>query len=304
MIDNKIPDDLLFQMIRIRRIEEKIAELYSDQQMRCPVHLSIGQEALAVAICSQLSKDDQIFSGHRAHAHYLAKGGSLKRMLAEIYGKSTGCCQGRGGSMHLTDIEIGFMASTPIVGSTIPIAVGASLTIKQKKEDKIVIVFFGDGAMETGVAYESINFAAVHSLPIIFVCENNFYSVYSPLSVRQPKNRQIVDLAKSHGIKSISLDSNDITDIIQQTKLLRNEIIEKKTGPAFMEVKTYRWLEHCGPNYDNDLGYRTEKEFLTEKNKDILNILMNKKRKIIPEMFNKIDSEITEAFKFAFNSPF
>jgi TPP-dependent pyruvate/acetoin dehydrogenase alpha subunit len=297
-----ISQKLLYEMIKIRKVEERIAKLYHDQEMRCPVHLSIGQEPLAVAICSELMNTDLVFSGHRAHAHYLAKGGSLKKMLAEIYGKSTGCCQGRGGSMHLSDLDAGFVASTPIVGSTIPIAVGAALSIKQKNTNNIVVVFFGDGAMETGVAYESINFAAVNSLPIIFVCENNLYSVYSPLSVRQPKNREIVDLAKAHGITAFSLDGNNIDQIITKTKSIRYGILNKNMAPAFLEIKTYRWLEHCGPNYDNDIGYRSEDEFLLEKNKDILDILIYQNSSYVSEIMIKIEKEIDEAFLFAQNS--
>ena len=304
MTNEIVSQDIFFQMLRIRKIEEKIADLYSQQQMRCPVHLSIGQEPVAVGVCSQLSNYDLVFSGHRAHAHYLAKGGSLKKMLAEIYGKSSGCCKGRGGSMHLTDLNAGFVASTPIVGSTIPIAVGVALSIKQKLEKKIVVVFFGDGAMETGVAYESINFATVNSLPIIFVCENNLYSVYSPLSVRQSSKRQIVQLAKAHGIRAISLDGNDVNNIIKTTKYIRKKIMLKGEGPAFLEIKTYRWLEHCGPNYDNDLGYRTEDEFLKEKNKDILSILENENCHDKNEMLKIIDTEINEAFSYAINSSF
>ena len=159
---------LLLDMIRIRMVEERIVDLYPEQEMRCPVHLSIGQEAAAVGVCSVLERDDWVFSGHRNHAHYLAKGGDLKQMLAEIYGKATGCCGGKGGSMHLTDLDAGFVGATPIVGSTVPIAVGAALTAQMRGDGRMVAVFFGDGAMETGVVHESLNFASLKRLPVLF----------------------------------------------------------------------------------------------------------------------------------------
>ena len=168
------PLDMLRAMTRIRMVEEEIAKRYPEQQMRCPVHLSIGQEAAAVGVCSALQSTDWAFSGHRNHAHYLAKGGNLKAMLAEIYGKATGCCGGKGGSMHLTDQNAGFIGATPIVGSTVPIAVGAALTAQREGNGRVVVVFLGDGAMEAGVVHESLNFAALKKLPILFACENNF----------------------------------------------------------------------------------------------------------------------------------
>ena len=256
-------------MLRIRRIEEKIANLYPSQEMRCPVHLSIGQEASAVGVCAALKKNDGVFSGHRSHAHYLAKGGNLKKMFAEIYGSPNGCSKGRGGSMHLIDKNIGFHGATPIVGSTIPIAVGAALTAKLKKKKDIIVIFFGDGATETGVFHESINFAAVQNLPIIFVCENNLYSVYSPLRVRQPSGRKICNLAKAHGVKSLRLNGNDVERIYDYACEAVNEI--RQSGrPLFFELLTYRWLEHCGPDYDNNIGYREESEFRRWKKNDPL----------------------------------
>ena len=193
-------------MLRIRMVEERIAKLYSEEEMRCPVHLSIGQESVAVGVCEHLQKNDIVMSAHRAHAHYLAKGGNLKAMLAELYGKSTGCAMGKGGSMHLIDLESGFFGSVPIVGSTIPIAVGVAWAFKMKKSTNIVTVFLGDGATEEGVFFESLDFASLKNVPILFVCENNFYSVYSNLKVRQSPQRKISVLAESHGIKTFTGD--------------------------------------------------------------------------------------------------
>ncbi len=167
-------------------VEEKIAKLYPEQEMRCPVHLCIGQEAICVGVCANLGPEDYVLSNHRSHGHYLAKGGDLKAMMAEIYGKVTGCCQGKGGSMHLVDLPSRFLGAVLIVGSTIPIAVGAALGTVMEGEQRVTVVFLGEGATEEGVFHESLNFAALKKLPVIFVCENNYFSVYPHLSVRQP----------------------------------------------------------------------------------------------------------------------
>lgn len=264
---DKIAMNLLRSMLRIRMVEQEIAKRYPEGDIRCPVHLSIGQEAAAVGICSALNKTDWVFSGHRSHAHYLAKGGDLDSMIAELYGKETGCCAGKGGSMHLTDLACGFVGATPIVGSTVPIAVGAALTAQQEEKERVVVVFLGDGAMESGVVSESLNFAAVKSLPIIFACENNLYSVYSPKSVRQPSGRALKDFAEGHGVKSIDIDGNCVKSISNAAE----EIVahtRRGLGPYFIELSTYRYLEHCGPEYDNDIGYRTTEEFEAWKKVD------------------------------------
>ena len=164
--------DIYKNMLRIRLVEEEIAKRYSEQNMRCPVHLSIGQEAIASGVMYNLNKEDKIYSTHRCHAHYLAKGGDLNKMISELHGKASGCCGGRGGSMHLFDDQAGIMSSLPIVGSVIPLAVGNALTFKLKKEKLVSAVFFGDGAIEEGVYHESANFAKIQSLPVLFICEN------------------------------------------------------------------------------------------------------------------------------------
>jgi len=252
--------ELFRRLLRVRRVEEKIAELYPQKQMRCPVHLSIGQEAAAVGVCAALRPDDWALSGHRSHGHYLAKGGDLKAMLAELYGKATGCCRGKGGSMHFIDRRVGFMGATPIVGSTIAIAVGAAFGSRVQKSKRVVAVFFGDAAVEEGVFHEAANFAVLKKLPVLFICENNRYSVYSPLSVRQPPRRRIHRQAAAYGMKSLSGDGNDV---LKTLALARKAVIHARSGkgPVFLELATYRWREHCGPAYDNDLGYRTVCEF-------------------------------------------
>jgi pyruvate dehydrogenase E1 component alpha subunit len=252
------------EMLRIRLVEEHIAEVYSQQQMRCPVHLSIGQEAVAVGVCSALTPRDYVFGGHRSHSHYLAKGGNLKAMIAELYGKAPGCSSGKGGSMHLIDPSCGFMGAAPIVGSTIAIATGAAMAAAMRGEDRVTVPFFGEGSTEEGAFYESINFAALKHLPIVFLCENNLYSVYSPLSVRQPAERDLLRLVKAMGMQAFGGDGNDVMAVRE----LMLEAVSKARcgeGPTLLEFSTYRWREHCGPSYDNDLGYRTESEFLAWK---------------------------------------
>lgn len=258
---------LLESMIRIRLIEEAIADRYAEQQMRCPVHLSIGQEACAAAVCAALRADDQAMSGHRSHAHYLAKGGNLTAMIAEIYGKATGCCRGRGGSMHLVDLAAGFVGAVPIVGSTIPIAAGLAFADQRLKRDRVTVAFLGEAATEEGVFHETANFASLHALPLVFVCENNLYSVYSPLHVRQPGHREVHELAAGHGITSHQGDGNDPLAVY---RLMRSAADHARTGegPVFLELKTYRWREHCGPGWDNHIGYRTEAEYLAWRERD------------------------------------
>ena len=301
---------LFEMMLRIRMVEEKIAELYPEQEMRCPVHLCIGQEAIAAGVCANLSRNDYVLSGHRSHGHYLAKGGNLKAMMAELYGKVTGCSKGKGGSMHLVDLSVGFLGATPIVGSTIPIAVGTAFGSVMLNEQRVTVVFFGDAAVEEGVFHESINFAMLKKLPVVFVCENNLYSVYSPLSVRQPEGREIFWLAKGHGMESYQGDGNDV---IQVYKLAEQAIGKARqgNGPTFLEFKTYRWREHCGPYYDNDLGYRTESEF--QKWKQRCPIERLKERLLgdrvlcnqdIKRMVSNLEVEIEDAVAFAKESPF
>lgn len=296
--------ELLRSMTRIRMVEEEIAKRYSQQQMRCPVHLSVGQEAAAVGVCTALEDTDWAFSGHRNHAHYLAKGGNLKAMLAEIYGKASGCCGGKGGSMHLTDQAAGFIAATPIVGSTVPIAVGAALKAQRERKGRVVVVFFGDGAMEAGVVHESLNFASLHKLPILFACENNLFSVYSPLEVRQPAQRSISDLAEGHGVKSFQVDGNDAEEVFKTASMAVHKLRQGE-GPIFLELSTYRWLEHCGPGYDNEIGYRTQSEFDTWKKRDPLVVISQKcSINLGRHDISSMEQEIEESFAAAISDSF
>lgn len=295
---------LFESMLRIRLVEESIANKYSEQKMRCPTHLSIGQEAIAVGVCANLTSQDQVLSTHRAHAHYLAKGGCLNSMMAEIYGKASGCSKGMGGSMHLIDTSVGFMGSTAIVGNTIPVAVGLALEKKLTRKKSIACVFFGDGATEEGAFYESVNFAIIHSLPILFICENNLYSVYSGLEVRQPVDRKIYKMVRAMGISAQHGNGNDVEEVARKVKHAKTMIL-KSGGPQFLEFDTYRWREHCGPNFDNNIGYREESEFLKWKKKDPLkNFYSENSQKYIDRKIDTISQEIDDAHQFADDSKF
>lgn len=301
---------ILRMMHLIRGIEQGIASRYSEGEMRCPTHLSVGQECVPAVLSVLLEHHDLAVSTHRGHAHYLAKGGDPNKMLAEIYGKASGCSKGRGGSMHLIDESVGFMGSTAIVGNTIPIGVGLGLAKQVKREPGIAVVFLGDGAIEEGVFYESANFAAVRKLPVLFVCENNLYSVYSSFKNRQPPDRRIFEMVKGLGLDTFGGDGNDVPGAYEVlTKAINS--IKAGNGPAFVELSTYRWLEHCGPNYDNDIGYRTQAEYLSHKElepiKRFEDILLTNKQIThleIQQIKDKVAVVVDQAFEFAQKSPF
>lgn len=252
-----------YSMLRIRRLEEALANRYAEQEMRCPMHLCIGQEAIAVGVSAALSVGDKMYSNHRAHGHYLAKGGNLNALIAEIYGRASGCCGGRGGSMHMIDLSVGFMGATPIVGGTVPLAVGSAWASKLQKKTDVTIIFLGDGCFEEGVVHESLNFAALHNLPILFVCENNDFSVYTRRKERQP-DRSIHQIAAAHGIKTAHGDGNDVEFVFNLTNQALEDL-RLGNGPWFLEFSAYRWREHCGPDFDDHLQYRTVGEIKSGK---------------------------------------
>lgn len=307
---NEAPSLLQFyrEMLYLRLVEEGIVERYGEQEMRCPVHLSIGQEATAVGVCQALKREDRVYSTHRCHAHYLAKGGDLKAMLAEIYGKAAGCIGGRGGSMHLMDPAAGMFTSVPIVGSSIPLAVGGALADKMAGNDHVNIAFIGDASIEEGVFHESANFASLHKLPVVFVCENNLYSVYTPLRQRQPA-RPLTDVAAAHAIPAGEADGNDVEAIHGLTQ----EAVARARhggGPSFLVFDTYRWREHCGPNYDNHIGYRSEAEYETWRKRCPLEAAQAKLKRLglLPEgraeeMAVELKRTIDAAFEFAKSAP-
>ncbi len=300
---------LLRNMLRIRMVETAIAEKYPEQEMRCPVHLSIGQEAVPAAFAECIAERDFAVSTHRGHAHYLGKGGDLNAMIAEIYGKATGCSAGKGGSMHLIDREVNFMGTSAIVGNSIPVGVGLALSAQIRQTDQISCVFVGDGAVEEGVFYESVNFAATRSLPVLFLCENNSYSVYSPLSVRQPEGRSISAMVAAMGIEASHWDGNDATASYGAI-LAGVESVRTESRPMFMEFATYRHLEHCGPSPDDDLGYRPGEEITHWFGRDPVQTLRDKLLADDPALGAaiagieaQIAAEIAAAFEFAKDSP-
>lgn len=262
-------------MLRIRMVEEEIATRYSEQEMRCPVHLSIGQEAPSAAFSLVAELKDYAVSTHRGHAHYLAKGGNLDAMIAEIYGKVTGCSKGIGGSMHLAEKGVGFMGSSAIVGNSIPVGVGLGLAAQRQQNDAISWVFLGDAATEEGVYYESVNFAVLKQLPVVFVCENNGFSVYADESVRRPEQQTITGVAESLGCHSVAEDGNDAEACLKVLRSVSGQV-RAGQGPALVEFSTFRQREHCGPNVDDHLQYRSDEYLEGWKLRDPLHILQSR----------------------------
>jgi TPP-dependent pyruvate/acetoin dehydrogenase alpha subunit len=248
-------------LLRIRTVEETLAELYKEKEMRTPTHFGIGQEAVAVGVCEALQITDVVYSPHRCHTHYLAKGGKLLGLVAELYGREDGCSRGRGGSVHLTEPAIGYAGSSPILGQGIALAVGSALAFKMDGASRIATAFFGDATWEEGIVYESINYAATNQLPVLFVCENNLYSTESALGMRQPVGTDLCERARSFKVPAIKVDGNDVFAVYNATQqaLLH---IRSGMGPFYIECMTYRWREHVGPMYDYELNrtYRSKEE--------------------------------------------
>ncbi|MFI4987728.1 MAG: thiamine pyrophosphate-dependent dehydrogenase E1 component subunit alpha [Alphaproteobacteria bacterium] len=246
---------------RLRRTEETLAELYREQEMRTPTHFGIGQEAVASGVCEALKRDDVVYSHHRCHNHYLAKGGSIEGLAAELYGRETGCSRGRGGSVHLTARDKGFMVSSAIVGETVAVATGSALAFKMDGVPRIAVTFFGEATCEEGIIYECLNYASIRRLPVFFVCENNLYSTESPLSVRQPAGTDLCERVRTFKIPAERVDGNDVAAVYAAARRALDGI-RGGEGPFFLECMTYRWREHVGPLYDYEMGrtYRSRAE--------------------------------------------
>jgi len=291
-------------LYRIRRVEEEIAAVYPTDKIKSTAHLSIGQEAVAVGVCEALEKDDIVFGTYRSHALYLAKGGDLRKMIAELYGKVTGSAKGKGGSMHLIDIEAGAMGASAVVGTTIPHAAGYALAMKLKREATVVVSFFGDGAVDEGVFHETMNFAALKALPIIFVCENNLYAIHTH-QLRRQKLGNICDKARSYGMTAKQIPDNDIFAIHEQVSAAAAQLRAGALGPFFFECLTYRLKEHVGPSEDYHLGYRSREEAEPWVRNDPMTKLAAQiepaQRKQIDAV---VDAEIRDAFEFAEASAF
>lgn len=249
---------LLVRMLRIRLAEERIGQLMEAREVRTPCHLSIGQEAIPVGVCAALRQEDTVWGGHRSHGHYLAKGGDLNAMMAEVFGKATGCAGGRGGSMHLAAPAQGIFGTVPLVAATIPMAVGAALAAKLRGTDQVAVAFFGDGATDEGHFHESLNLAALYGLPVLFVCENNLYSTHLALRERRVKDN-IIDSASLHGMTGVRLDGNDV---VEMYKAAQAAVARARSGdgPTLLECRTYRWRGHVGPALDLDVGVDRRQE--------------------------------------------
>lgn len=286
----------------VRRVEERVAEIYPSDKIKSPVHLSIGQEAASVAVCDVLEQTDYVSGTYRGHALYLAKGGSLKAMLAEMYGKSGGAAGGKGGSMHLVSQEANVLGASAVVGTNIPIATGAALSMKMQKNIRIVACFFGDGSTEEGAFAESLNFAALKKLPILFICENNFYAIHEPLSARWATNR-LCERVATYGIPTTLIDDDDVLKMHDAARQAVDSI-RAGNGPAFIEYQAYRLREHVGPNEDFNQGYRHEDEAAVWRGRDQVARLSEM---IEPEERARIDAdietEIEAAVDFAESSP-
>ena len=253
-------------MVMIRRCEERIADLCDLGEVRCPCHLCIGQEAVATGICSAMTEADYVWGGHRSHGHYLAKGGDLKALIAEILGRATGCAGGRGGSMHLIAREVGILGTVPLVAATIPLAVGSALAAKLRRESRVSVAFFGDGATEEGHFHESLNLAALHRLPVIFVCENNFYASHLHLTERRLFDN-LDKIGEPHGVPGERVDGNDVL-AVYDAAVIAVERARRGEGPTMLECRTFRWRGHVGPALDLDVGVRRRDELSTWYERD------------------------------------
>ena len=289
--------NLFYQTMRIRLVEEKIIELYPSDLIQSPVHLSIGQEAAAVGVCANLNLDDWVFINYRGHAFYLAKGGPMPEFFAELMGKKNGQSKGKAGSMHLASPKQGIMGASAVVGSTISHAVGAALISKIKNENRIFVSNFGDGALEQGVIPESLNFASLYKVPVLFLCEDNNLAVHSPKYERQ--SFSLKSLVGSYGMPFYEIEQGyDFIKVQQQSKIAIDDVRHSK-GPVFLKVKTARYKEHVGTGEDFSAGYRNESDINKWKT---LDPLINNKE-VYEDFLQKINKEIEDSVKFGIESP-
>jgi len=289
-------ENLFYQALRVRKVEEKIIDLYPSDKIQSPVHLSIGQEHVAVGLCSNLLDIDTLFINYRCHAFYLAKGGCLKSFFAELFGKQDGISKGKAGSMHLSFKKKGVMGASAIVSSTISHGVGFALADKLRNKSRIVVTVFGDGATEQGIIHESLNFASLHKIPIIFLCENNHLAVHLSQNERQSYN--ICDLPKTYNIPYYEITkSYNLEDTYNKFSQITNDF-RNNPRPIFIEIHTFRYKEHVGPNEDFHLNYRNHDDYLEWLSHDPL----QNDEKLINKFSAEINQEIKDAVKFAENA--
>jgi len=288
---------------RVRRVEEVTADIYPSDKIKSPVHLAIGQEQVSVAVCDVLSAADAVGGSYRSHAVYLAKGGSLPAMMAEMYGKDTGCARGKGGSMHIVGMEAGVVGSSAVVATQIPVMAGWALAFKRQGGGKVAASFFGDGATEEGCFYETLNFAALQKLPLLLVCENNGYAIHEPLAKRRARPDDICKIAESIGVPTHLIGDGD-TFAIRAAAEGAVARMRAGGGPELIEARVYRWREHVGPNEDYDQGYRERAEATPWMTRDEVARLA----KLVPaedraRIDADIEAEIAAAIRFAEDSP-
>lgn len=297
------PSQFFRAIYRIRRTEEEIIRLYPTDKIKSPVHLSIGQEFVSVGVCEALRRDDILFATYRSHAAYLAKGGDLHQMWAELYGKRDGCARGKAGSMHLVNIPAGMMGASAIVGTTVPQSIGYAWALKREGKGRIVASFFGDGALDEGAMHESFNFAALKKLPILFVCENNQYAIYSHISERMPE-ANICERLVAYRIPSRRIDSGDTQEVFGLAAEAAGRIRDG-SGPQFLEVDTYRWRDHVGPGEDSYHPARTDAALAAWRAKDEVDRIgarlpAGERARIEAE----VEAELAAAIAFAEESPY
>lgn len=291
-------------LYRTRRVEEEVARIYPTDKIKSPIHLSIGQESVAVGVCDVLERGDVVFGTYRGHALYLAKGGDLQRMVCELFGKKTGCARGKAGSMHLVDVGAGVMGTSAIVATTVPQAVGYALAVKMRGDNTVVVCFFGDGATEEGVYHESLNFAGLKRLPILFVCENNSYAIHSHIRDRMG-GQGLCERAATYGIETIRIENGDVLRIREQAGSVVSRLRAGHGGPCFMECITYRWKEHVGPAEDWSLGYRSEQELRPwQENDQIPRLGKLVEVSVRQRIESDVEAEIASSLEFADSSEF
>jgi TPP-dependent pyruvate/acetoin dehydrogenase alpha subunit len=253
---------MLEMMLLIRSVEIRLASARKDGLIGGPVHLGVGQEAVAVGISEHLRRSDMVFGAHRSHSHLLALGGDVRKLFAEILGRDTGHSRGMGGSMHLWDESVGFYGSVPIVAGTVPLAVGAAMASRLSNRDQVAVAYFGDGACEEGVVHESLNLARIQNDPVIFVVENNLFASHMHISIRQPGNRT-ARFAEANGIPFCSIDGNDVA-LVSQSAQAFIDAARRGSGPAFIEAVTYRWYGHVDWREDIDVGVNRSQDDVSE----------------------------------------
>jgi len=294
------------KMLEIRHFEEKVYDLYGQNLVPGTIHLYAGQEAVAVGVCANLRKDDYITSTHRGHGHCIAKGAHLNKVMAEILGKKTGYCEGKGGSMHIADFSVGTLGATAVVGAGIPIAAGAGLSIKLRKTDQVVVCFFGEGASNQGTFHEGINMAAIWNLPVVFVCENNLYAMGTRQS-RVMAIENVADRAAGYGIPGVVVDGNDVMAVYEAT----HEAVKRARGgggPTLIECKTYR---HKGHSRFDPATYRPKEEVEEWLKRDPIKRFrarLLETKTLTAEEADEIEQEVVaaveDAVKFALESPY